>query len=181
MTFNRAIVIVAASSCFLISACTGSQPTVTTTANGNQAVVVNANSAAAASSGTNANANAAPAINAAPPANVAANSPGAVAAQYYQAMVKKDEMAFRQTLSQPTLREFAAFAKEENAKSLVDYWTGFSSPAKRFQIRNEQIQGDAAFVEIANDENVFTKHKLVRENNQWKLDLTEATTSKLSN
>lgn len=115
----------------------------------------------------------------APAATVTAGTPGATVAAYYQAMVKKDEMAFRQTLSKNTLAEFSRDAQAEGAKSLVAYWTGYSSqPKQMYEIRNEKVSGETALLEIKSGE-TWSWTQLVRENNEWKMDLTEATSEKL--
>lgn len=175
MNFTKAILTFFAASSFFSAACTTAPPA-NSSVNANQTAVVN--SGANAINGKSASPVVSPAPTASPAqnaANPAAGSPSATVAAYHQAMLLKDEMTFRKTLSQATLREFTQFAKEEGSTSLLEYWTGFSSPAARLQTRNEQIQGDAAIIEIGNDENVFTKHRLVREAGEWKLDLTEAT------
>lgn len=171
MNFTKAILtFFIVSSCLSLGCSTTSTAPANVSINTNQAVVVN----------QNANQTAINAVSASPSPSQSAtaansiNSPSATVAAYHQAMLKKDEMAFRKTLSAATLREFTQFAKEEGSTSLLEYWTGFSSPAARLQVRNEQIQGDTAIIEIGNDENVFTKHRLVREAGEWKMDLTEA-------
>ena len=108
-------------------------------------------------------------------------SPSAIAAVHHQAMLKKDEAAFRKTLSQATLREFSADAQSEGAKTLVGYWIDYGSVPSKFESRNEQISGDTALLEIKNNDGSWTLNKLVRENGEWKLDLTRATTNALMN
>lgn len=174
MNFTKAILAFFIVLSFISAACTATTPTAKVSTNANQAVVANQNSNQIAAANIT-TASPAPIQSPASAANLAAGSPSATVAAYHQAMLKKDEMTFRKTLSAATLNEFGRFAKEEGSTSLLEYWTGFSSPAARLQVRNEQIQGDAAIIEIGNDENVFTKHRLVREKGEWKLDLTEAT------
>lgn len=169
MKLLRLFLIVLSLASLFAAACTSSAPTNGNT-NTNQTATVNANANLIA----NATAAVSPSPAVSPAPNAAVGSPSATVAAYHQAMIRKDEMAFRNTLSQATLREFTQFAKEENAKSLLEYWTGFSSPAARLQTRSEQIAGDAAIVEIGNDEGAFVKHRLVKENGAWKMDLTEA-------
>ena len=163
------------STAIVSSACWSSTPTKTNT---NQTAANTANSVAINASPANSVvANTAPANVAATPAS--ANSPAATVAAYYQAMVKRDETAFRKVLSAATVAEFARDAKAEGAKSLVDYFVDFSAPPPRpFETRNERISGDVAMIEIKDGEK-WTPNRLVRENGEWKLDLTLATTQQM--
>jgi ABC-type Fe3+-hydroxamate transport system substrate-binding protein len=158
-------------------ACTGSTPTTT---NANQAAIVTNTGLTNANVATNtAPANVAATNNAA--TNTATGSPSAIIQAYYQAMVKKDEAAFRRTLSQATLKEFEAGAKQDGDPTLVAFHTGYSSPpSKPFETRNEQMSGNAAMIEVRDSEaGAWRPMRLVREGNEWKLDLTDATTQQL--
>ena len=154
------------------AACSDSTPT---NKNANIAVVTNANIAVPPA------ANAAAAPSAPPTTTATTGNPSAAIATYYQAMVKKDEAAFRKVLSKATLAEFSANARAEGTNSLVEYWTGYSSPPKQpFQTRNERISGDVALVQINDSETgQWGWKQLVREDGEWKLDLTDATNEKM--
>jgi hypothetical protein len=154
--------------------CTTSTPSTKT--NANQVVVTNA---AINTASANANLSETPANNSLSTNSATAGSPSAVAAAYHQAMLKKDEATFRKTLSQATLREFSADAQAEGEKTLVGYWTGYGTIPTKFEARNEQISGDTALIEIKSSEKGWALNKLVRENNEWKLDLTRATSESL--
>ena len=144
------------------------------------AVAVNANGNAANSNQTATTAAASQTPSVAAP-STDANSPNATIAAYYQAISRKDEAQFRKVLSQASLREWAVKAREDGEQSLVADYTGISSPPKKaFETRSEHIAGDVAIVEIKNsDTNVWTPAQLVRENGEWKMDLTDATANKL--
>lgn len=142
----------------------------------NQSIVANASNANAVN---NANVNSVESNSSPNPSS--AVSPTATAAAYHQSMQKKDEAAFRKTLSQATLREFSADAQAEGAKTLVGYWTDYGTIPAKFESRNEQVSGDTALLEIKNTDGSWTLNKFIRENNEWKLDLTRATTNALLN
>lgn len=146
--------------------------------NVNQSIVSHANTgdnrAAANVNSTEVNSNTSPNPN-------SGNSPTGTAAAYHQAMQKKDEATFRKTLSQATLREFSTDAQAEGAKTLVGYWTDYGTVPPKFEARNEQISGDTALLEIKNTDGSWTLNKLVRENGEWKFDLTRTTTNALLN
>ena len=165
----------------LTSSCS-TAPTTTTAVNSNSNAAVVVNSNAANSTAANTSANTATSVAAASPlvTNIA-ESPSAAIAAYYQAMVKKDEKAFRQALSKATLSEFSAGAQSDGEKTLVGWHNGFSSPPKKpYETRNERISGDTALVEIKDsDTGLWSLTKLVREDGQWKMDLTNATAGSL--
>ncbi len=153
-------------------------PTITTiNSNSNTAVIINSNAANSISANTSAT----PAIAASPLTAATAGSPSAAIAAYYQARVKKDEKSFRQALSKATLSEFSANAQTDGEKTLVGWFNGFSSPPKQpYETRNERISGDVALVEIKDsDTGVWSLTRLVRENGEWKMDLTNATATSL--
>jgi hypothetical protein len=100
---------------------------------------------------------------------------------HLEALHKKDEAAFRKTLSAATLQEFSREAQTEKAKSLVEYWGGLSeTPPPPYETRNEKIAGNEAIVEIKNSKNGrWNCAKLIKENNEWKMDITEAAQNQL--
>lgn len=149
-------------------------PAPTTNANANQAVVTNSN----ANLQVNTAATPSPAVS---PAAVSAGSPAATVAAYQQAMFKKDEAGFRKVLSSATLREISAEATAEGQKNLVVFWTELSEAKQpTIETRNERIAGDAAYIETKNAETgKWSLNKLVRENGEWKMDLTSATAGEL--
>ena len=159
------------------AACSTAPTTITTNSNSNTAVVVNSNAA----NSTAANASVTPTTNASPLVATTAGSPSATIAAYYQARVKKDEKSFRQALSKATLSEFSANAQTDGEKTLVGWHNGYSSPPKQlYETRNERITGDTALVEAKDsDTGLWFLFKLVRENGEWKMDLTDATNNSL--
>lgn len=150
----------------------------TNNTNSNRAAVSNTN--VANTTTTNATPTTTPTPTASP-AVAGAGSPSAAINVYYQAMVTKDEKSFRQVLSKATLSEFSADASAEGEKTLVSYWTGYTPlPKQAFEIRNERVNGDVALLELKNSNtNQWFLTKLIRENGDWKLDLTNSTLSSL--
>ncbi|MEP6923566.1 MAG: hypothetical protein ABI954_03795 [Pyrinomonadaceae bacterium] len=157
------------------AACSNAPTTINNT-NSNQAVVINSNTANTIPTNTVGS----PAPNASPVATTS-GSPSATVAAYYQSMVKKDEMAFRQVLSTATLKEFSAQAKEDGEKTLVGWFTGYSAPPKKtYETRSERISGDTALIETRDSETgLWSWTQLVRENGEWKMDLTNSTAQKM--
>jgi hypothetical protein len=158
------------------AACSTAPTNTTTNLNLNTAVVVNSNVANVLTANTATT----PSTTASPLATNAA-SPSATINTYYQARVKKDEKAFRQALSKTTLTEFSANAQADGEKTLVGWLNGYSSPPKQaYETRNERISGDTALVEIKDsDTGLWSLTRLVRENGEWRMDLTSATTNSL--
>lgn len=160
------------------TACSTAPTNPATNVNSNTAVVVNSNAASAATANTGTTP---VTVNSPTVVNSSAGNPSATINAYYQARVKGDEKAFRQALSKATLSEFSANAQAEGEKTLVGWLNGYSSAPKRpYETRNERIAGDAALVEIKDsDTGLWSLTKLVRENGEWKMDLTHATSSEL--
>jgi len=159
------------------AACSTAPITTTTNSNLNIAIVVNANAASTMAANTTVTT---PAASASPLA-ATTGSPSAIISAYYQSRVRKDEKGFRQALSKATLTEFSANAQADGEKTLVGWLNGYSSPPKQpYETRNERIAGDTALIEIKDsDTGLWSLTKLVRENGEWKRDLTSATTNSL--
>lgn len=161
------------------AACSNAPTTISNT-NSNQAVVINSSNANTVITNT-AGAPPPPPAPSASPLAVTTGSPNATVAAYYQSMVKKDEMAFRRVLSMATLKEFSAQAKQDDEKTLVGWFTGYSAPPKQpYETRNERIAGETALIEIKDsDTGLWSWKQLVRENAEWKMDLTNSTAQKM--
>lgn len=164
---------------FLLTAAFGaacsSEPAPATNANSNRAVVTDTNT-------VNIN-TAAPSPSASvTPANTTTGSPAATVVAYQQAMFKKDEAAFRKAISEASAREISPDATAEK-KSLVVFWTELSEVTQpTVETRNERINGAVAYIEVKNPRTgEWSMNKLVRENNEWKMDLTNAATQELIN
>lgn len=164
-----------------ITACTSPAPNNSTTNKANVATVTNSSNAnAVISNPANSNvinANSV-AVNTTPttPATVAANSPSALIAAYHQATVTKNDAALRKILSAATLLEIEPEARADK-QTLTNYMTSFSTPPPRPpQVVNERVMGEKALLETK-DATTGTSSVTVavRENGEWKLDLTKAT------
>lgn len=109
----------------------------------------------------------------APEAATTNNAPtlAPVVQSYYEALRKKDDAALRKVYSQATLKTLEADMKEENKKSLSEFITELEPvPDKPFEVRNEEIQGDAAIAEIRGGSYPNgIKIKFVRESGEWKM------------
>lgn len=97
--------------------------------------------------------------------------PCAVVAAHHAALVRKDEAAFRKTLTQATIRQFEADAKAEGEKTIVGYLTAYSSPDTRPPICGGSVQGDVATLQTKDAEGGVVIMRAVKENGEWKLDL----------
>lgn len=90
---------------------------------------------------------------------------------FYEALKKKDDDGLRKIYSAETLKTFEADMKAEKQKSLAAYISEFDpAPAQPFEVRNEEIKGESAVVEIKGGTYVnWTKIILVKENGAWKM------------
>ncbi|MBC7796322.1 MAG: hypothetical protein H7Z37_05590 [Pyrinomonadaceae bacterium] len=167
-----------------ITACTSPTPNNSTTNKANVATVTNSSNAnAIISNPANSNvinANSA-AVNTTPttPAIVGASSPSALISAYHQATVTKNDAALRKILSAATLRELEPEARADK-QTLTDYLTSFSTPPPRPpQVVNERVMGEKALLETKDATTGATSVTVaVRENGEWKLDLTKDTAEK---
>lgn len=101
------------------------------------------------------------------------SAPCAVVAANYAALVKKDEAAFRKTLTQATIRKLEAVAKSEGDKTIVENLTAISSPSSKPPICGGTVQGETATLQVKDgDTGTVSIWKAVKENNEWKLDLS---------
>jgi hypothetical protein len=100
------------------------------------------------------------------------SAPCAVVAAHHAALVRKDEAALRKTITQATIRQFEAEAKEEGEETIVNYLTAYSSPPSKPPLCGGAVQGEVAMLQTKNADNgVVTTTRAIRENNEWKLDL----------
>ena len=92
-----------------------------------------------------------------------------VLAGYYAALNKKDEAGTKKFLSQAALKYWEDEAKTEK-KTAFAYLLESEEPLnEKREIRNEKIEGDAAFAEIKGGSlGVWTATKFVKENGEWK-------------
>lgn len=94
-----------------------------------------------------------------------------VVAAYYEALKKKDDAALRKIYSRETLKSLEADMKEEKKSSLAEFITELEPvPARPFETRNEQLQGDTAIAEMRGGSYPNgIKIKFVKENGEWKM------------
>lgn len=166
MRFNKFLILLAISAFLFLTACGGGE-TPTNTANTNTTATTNTNV-------TNApDQNSPIATSTATPAQTTNNADTIkpVMTAYYQALKTKDEAALRKLYSKATLASFEEGMKEEKTNSLYKYLTDTEPvPAKPFEVRNEQINGDVAIAEIRYDSYPNgIKIKFVKEDGEWKL------------
>lgn len=92
-----------------------------------------------------------------------------VLAEYYAALNRKDEAGTKKFLSQSAAKYWEDEAKTEK-KSGFAYLLESEEPLnEKREIRNEKIEGDAAFAEMKGGSlGVWTPVKFVKENGAWK-------------
>lgn len=159
----------------LFAACGGST-TETNTANtnaGNTAKMpVNTAPSIAANAGTAPTPIVAPTVN----ASADANAPCNVYLAYHMARVKNDEAGLRKTLTQASIRQLEAEAREDGEKTIVGSLNAYSSPSPKAPACGGNVQGDAAVLQTRDAETgVVTMLRALKENGDWKLDLLSVT------
>ncbi|MDQ4123679.1 MAG: hypothetical protein M3209_19745 [Acidobacteriota bacterium] len=102
------------------------------------------------------------------------SAPCAIVTAHHAALVRRDEVALRKTLTQATIRQFEADAKAEGEKTIVGYLTAYSSPSAKPPVCGGTVQGDAATLQVKEgDTGVVSTWKAAKENGEWKLDLLD--------
>lgn len=104
--------------------------------------------------------------------SAADNSPTGVLRKYVEASQKNDVETLKQTLSSGTMRMFEESARKQNMTLEESLARNSGSPAARQmpEMRNENIEGDTATVEVKNGATPdYDKIPLVKENGQWKI------------
>lgn len=162
MRFQFIIFTTISAAALLSSACTSDAP-----ANSANAVVVNKTANAAANSEN-------PLTTTKTPEAATANAAPTLAPvvlAYYEALKRKDDAALQKVYSRETLKSLQADMKDEKKTSLTEFITETEpAPDKPFEVRNEQIQGDAAVAEMRGGSYPNgIKVKFVKENGEWKL------------
>ena len=110
------------------------------------------------------------AANIAPPVAAASNSPSAVYAAYYGALLRNDEAALRKTLSEDAVKEWEVDMKESGFKTISETINDYGISPQPPQVKSEKIEGNTAILETINPESKQpTKMLLFRERNEWKI------------
>ena len=93
-----------------------------------------------------------------------------VVQNYYAALQKKDEAGAKKFLSQAALAYWQTEMKSQKMPTLLAVLEDNESPVEeKREVRNEQIQGDAAIAEMKGGSlGNWAKIKFVRENGEWK-------------
>lgn len=96
---------------------------------------------------------------------------GPVVQAYYEALKQKDETAVRKLMATEFLKTTEADMKAEKKTDLIAFLTEYDKlPEGKMQVRNEQIAGDRATVEVKGGIYVeWPKLPLVNEGGSWKL------------
>jgi hypothetical protein len=91
---------------------------------------------------------------------------------YEQAIRKKDTTAMKLLLSEATtkMHQEAAKAQGVTLDEIVQRETLFSPGQKKFEVRNETIEGDRASIEMKNAYGIWDKVNFVKEEGVWKID-----------
>lgn len=91
---------------------------------------------------------------------------------YEQAIRKKDTTTMKLLLSEATTKMHQEAAKEQGVTldEIVQRETLFSPGQKKFEFRNETIEGDRASIEVKNAYGVWDKVVFVKEEGVWKID-----------
>jgi hypothetical protein len=94
-----------------------------------------------------------------------------VVSAYYEALKKKDDAGLRKIYSAETLKTLEEDMKAEKKSSLSEYISELEpAPVQPFEVRNEEIKGEAGIAEIKGGAYVnWTKIKFVKEAGAWKM------------
>ncbi|HEY0004799.1 MAG TPA: hypothetical protein VGB17_08295 [Pyrinomonadaceae bacterium] len=109
------------------------------------------------------------------------SSPTITMKAYFEAIRKKDAEGFKKTLSKGSLETLENSAKQKSTTLDAAIKAGLNDPALAAnaastpEMRNEKINGDAATLEVKNDQtNSWESIPFVKENNEWKIALDQA-------
>ena len=91
---------------------------------------------------------------------------------YEQAIRKKDTTTMKLLLSDATIKMHQEAAKEQGITldEIVQRETLFFPGQKKFEYRNETIEGDKASIEMKNSYGIWDKISFVKEDGVWKID-----------